>query len=541
MPASASAVTLTSPSGKRMHPRVQVALTVVLHGRECRTHDLSRGGFGLAEGGPDIPVGTIVDAALRLPLAGFTTVLSASARVVGALDGQARNFQFVSLPGDQRHMIDIIVRGRLAGELVRLEDTPYDAKPRAALCMLPDLRTRAWAPALRTAALVALSVMLFGAAAAQVGSRLLSVTSDYAAVAGTLRQVRAPQAGYLEETALAVGAHLHTGQVVGYVRPAVPPQAQLQVESQTAVLRATLNQQRQALDEAKAGFDNFVRTARSEFDAASAERRLLEAQAAAAQRMLQRATTLARAGDQSQERVDVQAQEFLGKQQALAAARDAELAARQKLADAQAGRFASDGRSTQKSPADIERDIASGQAQLERLEALRAGLDRPLPLRSPCDCVVSGVSATPNVFVTPGDQVADLAETTTGRVQVDALIQNQRLALVKVGQRVRVYLASSKHVQAGRVTALNFNPVNTGRVGLPDVLRSSDNYGLAAVTLESPEVRADPGLPATVMAPVDRRVLARSVSALAWGLDALNACVVKARRLFQGAGARRVS
>ena len=529
-----NAATLVSASGKRMSPRVQMSLTVVLDGRKFKTRDLSLGGFGLAETGPLVPVGTTSEAALQFPFAGFTTVLNVSARVIHPENGGARGFEFTNLSSEQAHMIEMIIRKRLAGELIYLANiTEATSRSPIALRVGTDVTRRRRFPALRTAAMLLASFALFVGAATFVGSRLLTVTSDYAAVAGMLRQVRAPEAGYLEESTLAVGARVRAGQVLAHVRPAVSPQAQVQIASQLAVLRAMLDQQQQAATIARSGFENFLHVAQTDYEAAAAQRKLIEAQTSASQRIWQRASTLATTGVQSQETVDTRVSDLLQKQQALTAARDAELTAQQKLEDAQRGLFVSDGRSTQKSPADLDRDIAGTRAQIDRLEALNRTLDQPLSIHSPCDCIVAALNAMPNVFVAPGDQIADLAESgAAGGTQIDALIPNQRLTLVRVGQPVEVYLASHTKSEHGLVTAVKFNPTNNGRVGLPDVLRSSDLYGLLTVTLDGHEDEAEPGTPAIVMAPIDRHILLNNIPALAWTQSLLDAVVSTGQALI---------
>ena len=45
--------TLTSPSGRRMHPRIRLRVRVAVDGRDYQTQDLGVGGFGLADAGLD--------------------------------------------------------------------------------------------------------------------------------------------------------------------------------------------------------------------------------------------------------------------------------------------------------------------------------------------------------------------------------------------------------------------------------------------------------------------------------------------------------
>jgi hypothetical protein len=70
---------------------------------------------------------------------------------------------------------------------------------------------------------------------------------------------------------------------------------------------------------------------------------------------------------------------------------------------------------------------------------------------------------------------------------------------------------------AGRVAAINFNPGSTGRIGLPDSLRTLADYGLLTVTLVDPSAAPPAGLPVTVTAPVEWTALAANFPLLRWG------------------------
>jgi hypothetical protein len=97
--------------------------------------------------------------------------------------------------------------------------------------------------------------------------------------------------------------------------------------------------------------------------------------------------------------------------------------------------------------------------------------------------------------------------------------------MIHIGQGATVYLASQDKPEVGHITNVNFNPTNTGRVGLPDTLRPLDIYGIVTVTLDGPRSPIEAGQPAVVVAPIGVQGLLTSIPALAWTHTVLRALV----------------
>ena len=148
----------------------------------------------------------------------------------------------------------------------------------------------------------------------------------------------------------------------------------------------------------------------------------------------------------------------------------------------------------------------SGTARAGGLAALSAST----PLVSPCDCTVATIVAPDQTFVQVGNPIANLAVIRKGDTQVDALVPSGLMSFLRSGQAIRVFLSDRTEAVTGALTALNYNPVNTGRVGLPDTLRTLNNYGLITVTLH--DVGDIPvGTPAVINASVSPTMLLRNV------------------------------
>lgn len=195
-------------------------------------------------------------------------------------------------------------------------------------------------------------------------------------------------------------------------------------------------------------------------------------------------------------------------------ARENETAAQQRQDDARRGRFTTDGRSTQLAPADAARDLRVLEAHRDSAAAALAALSASTPIVSPCECTVATVAAPDQSFVMQGATIANLAVSTAGTAQVDALVPIGLLSFVRLGQTVRVFLGDRSNATTAVVAAVNFNPVNTGRVGLPDTLRTLSNYGLVTVTLQD-AADLHVGLPAVLNALVGPAMLVRNLPGLA--------------------------
>lgn len=516
LPAARARISLVSASGKRMQPRVSVPLRMSFADGRCRhVKDWSLTGFSLPAASFAAAEGSVHQVHLRVPLAGCEVTVEADAKVTRVAGAYALGFRFIGMAPERSRVIEHFVRSGVSGDAAVVGGLPFthdetsEIGPRRRGALLRNA-----GQALKLALLTALVVGGTGFVAA----RMLTVTTDYAAVSATLQQIHAPEAGYLVSERLAVGSHLFAGQRIGTIQPVADVRTRLATETQIVSLEAGLKQQRLALEQAKAGFAIFLQSSRTELEEAIASRQMLETQVSAENRVRERLTALKARDVVGQQRLDEEQQSLLVLQRALSAARGAEAAARQKLANAEAGRFGSDGRTTQRSPADLQYEIETMQTSIAGRKAVLAGLDRPVPIVSPCDCTVTAIGTTPGSFVLSGAAVADLAQADRNETAViEALVQTPRLNLVRRGQAVTVYLADRPDALAAHVTDVNFDPGNTGRTGLPAALRVRDDYGLMTVRLDDPIAAPRPGLPAAVTAPITWTALFANFPALQWG------------------------
>ncbi len=500
-----------------MFPRVAHPLAVEFDtGERYQARDWSIAGFSLSDGSFSSTTGAVHRVWLYVGLADCNIVVEADAKVSWISGEGASGFRFIGLTSDKARILEHFIESGMEGEAVvvgglSLQPRGKNLEPSRANAGLLGVAHNV-KQAIKL--LVLTGTVLAGGL--YVAARLFTVTTDYAAVAADLHQLHAPVSGYLRSDMIALGTHLLAGQRIGLIEPIATPQERLSTETQIAALQTNLDQQNAALDQSKAGFKTFRQAARTDFDEAVSGRMMLEAQVAAENKVYLRYVALQQKGIVAEQRTDEEQQVLLTLQRSLATARDAEVAMRQKLDNAEAGRFSSDGRSTQKAPADLQQEARTTEATILRLKSMLSALDEPLPILSPCDCTVAAISATPGSFVASGAAIGDLAQDGHGHVAIDALVQNARLNFVRQDQDVTVYLADRPEALTGHVTGINFNPTSTGRTGLPTSLKTLDDYGVMTVQISEPMERLPSGLPATISAPITWTAFSANLPAFHW-------------------------
>ncbi|CAH2603912.1 PilZ domain-containing protein [Rhodovastum atsumiense] len=501
-----------------MHPRIPLPIDVEVDGIRCRASDWGPGGLCLTSDTLALMPGEVRQARLTFDMSGFNVTVEVAFRTVWSHDDQSYGVRFVDLTPDQARLLDSLVAGYLRGEALPLQrlfqPIAAEERPRSA-APLPGRLLSLLARLRLVLVLLGGGALVIGLALYVISSRMV-VYSDYGAIAGELYLLRAPEAGLLHLAGLRPGQPVHQGQVLGEIEPSVPAQAQADARGKVIVLQAQIDQRSEMLASAQAGFRNLLRTAEAQVKAAADEREAIERQVAAQERTFQRVLQMAKAGWLSYLRAD---QEEVALQQHLrarAAARANEEAARARLEDAKQGRFVSDGRSTQASPEDIARELQELRTQRDQLEVVAKAQVARRPVPSPCDCTVTGVQAADGTFVSAGIQIATLGREMAAGRQVDTLIVTSRMKFIRVGQRVKVFLPDRDNPVGGNVIVVTYNAGNTGRIGLPDTLRTLNDYGLVTVALDQDAQAAATGQPALLMAPVGFDMVLRSIPGFGW-------------------------
>lgn len=509
--APSSSILLHSRSGKRLSPRVTLPVALEILGERYWAQDWGSGGVGVVGQGPALALGDQVPIRLMFDLSGNNVTVEVTGTVARVDGGTAQGFSFAHAARN-----DLLVLDRIAGRWLDGQVEPGGRTLTPIEQARPALQAATWPRRLRTAAFLATGLAVLAAGITYVVASRLTVYSDYAAVAGDMRVIRAPAAGYLAQLSVTAGAAVQPGQVVGRLEPTRNPQATSEANGRVQLLDQRIQSQRAALASVREGHLNYTEFAETSLTMASQGRMTLQEQVAAETRIYDRLRSLSSSGWVSPLRSDQEEVVLRGLQRQLAVAQADEAAARQRLDDAKRGRFVTDGRSTQPAPADIQRSVNDLLAERAAAAQQVQDLTAPIVLTAPCACRVTAVAAAAQTFVAEGNPVATLAATGDASREVDVLVLSSQLGFVQVGQAANVFLSDRTDAVPGRVKSVNYNPANPGRVGLPDTLRTLSNYGLVTVTLDNPAGPGQAGLPATVGLPVPFGMIVRNLPGIAW-------------------------
>ena len=524
-----------SPSGKRMHPRLSLPACAEIAGQDYALRDWGLGGFALSEAGPRAAVGDPLRVRLRFGRGAVGLALDATATVLRAGNGRAEAFAFLDLSPEAGRTLD-----RLADNWLDPDASPapilLDAPAKAPI-PLPAPRVVTTRTLWTAGGLVAGLALLLLAGGYVVSQRLI-VYSEFGAVAAPMRLVRAPAAGTLTALVATPGARVATGAPVATLVPVVPPQVRAELEPRIQAAEARLTRLEGEGTAARGAFDTYRARAEAALAAAVSSRAAADRAAASQERVYGRIAILARQGILSLVRMDQEEALLMDKRRVAAEAVVAEANARQSLADVAAGRFATDGRVTVRTPAEIARESIAATAERDELRASLAALSAPVPVASPCDCTVAQVGATGGAFVNAGDALLGLAERAVvgAATEVDTLVPANRVGFLRQGQAVRVHLAGARDAVPARIAAINLNPENTGRVGLPDNLRTLKAYALVTVTLDDPAPGTAAGLPGLLVAPVEMRSLLQAVPGLSWLVTEAGPAAARGAAITAGRG-----
>lgn len=514
--------TLTSPSGKRAYPRLNLPLAVDINGGRYQASNWSLGGLRLRDG-PPAKAGDLFKLTLHLDFASFQVALELMGTAVVVASGKGLGFQFVDVPADKARVLRLVSDKWLAGELVNFTDVLSEGREGARLTFT-DRSTRRLQ---RSATVIRFTVLMATIAAAlaagiyYIVDSVLTVRSEYAAVSAVMTIVRMPENGFVTGSPLAIGTSLKRDQVIGTVEPAVTPQAQTDIDTQISVAEAQLAQQRAALAAATLGFDAFKRTAVSDLAKAHTARTLLERQVDAEQRVYDRIKTAVAQGDMGQAQADQEEVKLTVLRNGLNEARATEFQATQVAQAAEKGLYTTNGFSTQQTPAQLEQAVHVTEAQLARLRGMLAAMKSRLVIRSPCDCSVSAVLAQVGEFMVQGTPIYRLGAQAGRTVEIDVLVPNDRMHFLALGQQAKVVLANSTTSLAAHITGISFNPAIVNRVGLPDTLRSFGQFSLVTIALDEPVGPTAPvnGLPASVSFSMSAGMLLDHLTGIGWFAD----------------------
>lgn len=502
-----STASFRSPTGKRMHPRAKILAETEFNGTTFPIVDLSVGGFAFLKLGPQAKLGDPVKGLIHIGGRDLRMTVEITARVVRSDKDCATAVQFIDLPIHSANAIDWLVEAWLNGQTDRppplmspMLAPPMDASERF------DRQQIQSTLLLIAGALVAIVLL------STIVSNRLVIQSDFAAVSAPLRQLRAPQDGVLSLDIEKLGTLVYRDQLIGRLQPIVAPNTYIQMQPQIQFLQNQVTALQNELADASANVGNFRNQAEANLVAASQSRQLIDKQVKAQDRLFQRLKGLAANGLVATTRVDQEEVLLMTRSSELAQAIAAENAARLAVKQGQAGKFLADGRPVARSPRDVRRELAATRASLAETQSVMTRIANPLPLLSPCECVLAQLAAATGTALAAGDPIASLAvQPQEGTAEVDALVPANRLTFLRTGQEVRVFVGGQSETVSGRILSINYNPANAGRIGLPAALSTQRAYGLVTVSIAKTSVVVPTGMPAVIEAPIELQTLLTNI------------------------------
>lgn len=194
---------------KRLHERVESRLDVVVHGRQVRALNWSRGGMALPEDAVTEAVGARFSVEALFPVSGGILATPLTVEVAVRRAGRV-GLRFVDLTDDQVTLLRRLVTGRRPEMTSRPSDpssgtTATDAGSRGLFRMAMDRRI----------AIAMCAALVVAGSAALAAMRVLEPgDATYAAVARSERSLTAPTAGQVVEVLAKPGARVSPGTAI---------------------------------------------------------------------------------------------------------------------------------------------------------------------------------------------------------------------------------------------------------------------------------------------------------------------------------------
>ncbi|MFD0463376.1 hypothetical protein ACFQY9_17545 [Microvirga aerilata] len=164
-----------------------------------------------------------------------------------------------------------------------------------------------------------------------------------------------------------------------------------------STLKMRLEGHTAALVRAKAAHENVTRTLGAERDRAQVEHRWLLSQISGQRKSLEAVRADLKRGKVNSAQVAAEEARLARLEHLLVQAETAETLAAERLHGAELGFFPAAGRTAERSPADLERDIRQTSGEIDTLERALSEASASTPIRSSCDCVLHAASREENL------------------------------------------------------------------------------------------------------------------------------------------------
>jgi len=484
-------VSSITPGGKRLHPRVSLPLRVRVCEQCHWAADWSLGGFAFDGDHAALSIGNVVVGELRLTLDALDVSFETACQLIYSAPGRRSGFKFCSLTREQAGLLFRVIEDHLAGHVTPIAGAiPLKLGSVVRPPMQRPLRVR-----LRSYGLVmALSASALGLLTL-ITSSLLTVRSQIAAVAMDGWIMRAPLTGLLSGTALPIGSHVTTGQILfsvsspGEARQTINASAQLKRQQRVLGSRKVRLQELRGLATRLASY--------AEANVASIRAQLVaaDAQIAASRAIMTRSQTLVQQGVTSRQQLDTQ-QIQLQQLQAARQAVEVQLNAAQRNLDLlRRGTLRADIQDSSQTETTMLARVQEAEGAVTEAQRTIAALEHIQEIASPCDCVIHAFAARPGDTVQSGALIYSLRPL-SGIPVVDALFEPSQTHELSVGSPVTVAFPTG--VIGGHLERIQFDEPQTQRLGLPPSMGLTERMAKATIRTDVALDPATTGTPARV-------------------------------------------
>ncbi|MBN8531124.1 MAG: HlyD family efflux transporter periplasmic adaptor subunit [Alphaproteobacteria bacterium] len=522
---------MLEPNSKRSHIRVKTPLDVLINGRSFPAIDWSLGGVGIQEFDLPAEPGDRLQAHLSMPLRGFNVMVTVEMEIVTRNESaKTIGCKFVNLNGEQEELLRYFVNTYIHGELAEIDQviSKNSAMPPA----LPEIPQRNLStlvrdiknlPALmrdtspeqaavylrenwRYGALMSAGVLLIFVTLVSVYSKIFTVDASVAAVSVPMVQMRAPASGMVTAAIAAPKAVVAKGQELFTVKnDALVGEFEV-AKANLQALEAKIVSFKKQLEGQDAFVKEYGSLSESELSRAQATLRRAQRSMETATRQFERAQILKEKGLMTEASFDNQRDMFDKAEQQLSAAQAT-------LAEAQSNRrmvgkgyYFTGSRVEGKDGMDLKHALTMAESERSvltaRIDALQKQISE-LRVVSPCDCIVEEINAQNNSWITGGTLAYVLIEQKPENYSIEALIPQDEVHKITVGNNADIRLANGGDVIRGKVSAINVANLGQKRFGLADFAEKNPVYAKVMITPDHKLARVEAGLPAQVKVYLD--------------------------------------
>lgn len=507
--------TFQSRSGARKFPRIEFPAQIEIGGILYPTKEWSVGGFSLDDAKLVGNKGDKLSGYLcfELPVGRFSTPIQFE--VMRASDnGFALGCQFFSLNSGHRKTLQSIVDTYLTGETISLESvTSYGVKAQLHEEELKRMRQNWW----RFSLVAFLSVAFIATAALMVQSRILSITSDHAAVSQPVLTQRSYNNGILRLGNVKPGQKVQKGELLFSVFTEEGTDLMAKNQFELSNINSEITYYQTLLQQSTEAVARYNTRLLKEAQLLTERRKLTEQEISAHERILALYDTGLKKGSVDAVSRELEQVELLNIKRELL-----EMEAQSEQIENQRdqillGMPPRDAQGELKSPFEVQSKINMLVTRKEKiLEEIERQKSRGLAY-APCNCYVVAINASDGQVVQTGTAIFELspvakAEHTSHSIL--ALMPLKGAELLKIGMPVEYRLASHKGKLQGTIEKIQyysaanseiFNQEGESLSGLPKTLPRLQQYTLVKVVPKDESIPMVVNEPATVIATISWR------------------------------------